>query len=151
MTPGEQAYADAGNYGVYYQAACAGGDPYACRAREVAMNQGFLSGVTNTRLANSILGNTKEKTCPAAEADMQKKMEAIRVALAKAHANALNSAGASPQNPVMLSRQTIANFHSSVFAANGAGSVFGGATWDKYMGWSGGVVYDWCPSPSCHP
>lgn len=38
VTPTEQAYADAGSYGVYYQAACAGGDPYACRAREVALN-----------------------------------------------------------------------------------------------------------------
>ncbi len=115
------------------------------------MNQGFLSGVTNTRLANSILENSKEKTCAAAQADMKKKMEAVRVALAKAHANALNSAGATPQNPVMLSRQTIADFHSAAFTTNGAGDVFGGATWDKYMGWSGGMIYDWCPSPSCHP
>lgn len=97
--------------------------------------------MTNTRLANSILENTKEKTCPAAEADMQKKMEAIRVALAKAHANALSSAGATSKNPVMLSRQTIANLHSSLFSANGAGGVFGGATWGTW-GWSGGAVYD---------
>lgn len=151
VTATEQAYANTGNYGAYYQAACAGGDAYACRAREVSMNQGFLSGVTNTRLANSILENSKEKTCAAAQADMKKKMEAVRVALAKAHANALNSAGATPQNPVMLSRQTIADFHSAAFTTNGAGDVFGGATWDKYMGWSGGMIYDWCPSPSCHP
>ncbi|WP_295575122.1 RHS repeat-associated core domain-containing protein [uncultured Stenotrophomonas sp.] len=151
VTPTEQIYVDAGNYGVYFQTACAGGDSYACRAREVALNQGFLSGVTNTRLASSIMGMTKQKSCPDAEADMQKKMEAIRVGLAKAHASTLNSAGASSNAPVMLSRQAIANFHYSVFAENGAGKVFGGSTWDKYMGWSGGIFYDWCPSPSCHP
>ena len=29
-------------------------------------------------------------------------------------------------------------------------NVFGGNTWDKYMGWSGGMIYDWCPQPSCY-
>ncbi len=150
VTPVEQAYADTGNYGLYYQAACAGGDPYACRAREVALNQGLLSGITNTRLANSIVENSKEKTCEAVELDMRRKMENIRVGLAREHVKAIRNLGGTPLNPVMLDRKTIADFHLFVFLENGAGGVFGGSTWDKYMGWSGGVIYDWCPSPSCH-
>ncbi|HLM52257.1 MAG TPA: RHS repeat-associated core domain-containing protein [Pseudoxanthomonas sp.] len=151
VTPAEQGYADAGNYSLYYQAACTGGDPYACRAGEVAANRGFLSGVTNTRLANSLLKNTKEKTCEAANEDMLRKMEAIRIALARAHAGALNAAGATLQNPAMLDRVgDITRFHRDVFAQHRADpSIFGGSTWDSYMGWSGGAIYDWCPSPSC--
>lgn len=49
----------------------------------------------------------------------------------------------------MMSRQDIADYHTRVFLENGGGDVFGGATWDKYMGWSGGLIYDWCPPPSC--
>nr|WP_242108182.1 RHS repeat-associated core domain-containing protein [Luteimonas aquatica] len=151
VTPAEQGYANTGNYSLYYQAACSGGDKYACRAGEVAANQGFMSGVTNTRLANSLLENTSEKSCPAAYDDMYKKMDAIRVALARAHAAALNNAGATPLNPVMLDRvRDIGQFHRDVFTRYGADpNVFGGATWDKYMGWSGDAIYNWCPFPSC--
>ena len=149
VTPTEQAYADAGNWSLYYQAAAAGGDKYAARAFEVASNIGFLSNITNTRLSNSILERTKEKTCEAARADMEKKMEAIRVGLARAHANALK--GATRDNPRMLDRVTdVGGFHDRVFAENGAGPVFGGATYDSLFG-RGGFGYDWCPSPSCKP
>lgn len=151
VTPAEQGYANTGNYGLYYQAACEGGDPYACRARQVALNQGSMSGVTNTRLSNSLFENTNEKTCDAAKVDTEKRMEAIRVALARAHAGALK--GATLSNPKMLDRVgDITQFHRNVFSQYGADpDVFGGATWDYYMGWSGGVFYDWCPSPSCQP
>jgi RHS repeat-associated protein len=149
VTPVEQAYADAGNYTAYYQTACSNRDRYACRAGEVAANKGFLAGITNTRLSNSILSNSKEKTCSAAMADMEKRMDAIRVALARAHASALS--GATPSNPKMLDRvNDIGAFHNRVFEKYGAGPVFGGATYDALFG-RGGFGYDWCPSPSCKP
>lgn len=154
VTPGEQELANAGDYSGYYAAACSGGDKYACRAGEVAANDGFLSGVTNTRLAQSIADKLpKGMKCPVAQEEIKKRMEAIRIGLARAHASGLNAAGASPQNPVQYSRQEIAGFHTSVFLANGGGDVFGGATWDKWFTWwlspLGG--YDWCPAPSCRP
>lgn len=150
VTPAEQGYANTGNYNLYYQAACSGGDPYACRAGQVAGNEGILSGITNTRLANSIADNLPDgMTCQATDEEIQKRMEAIRVALARAHANALNSAGASAQNPVMLDRWAdIGRFHDDVFSRYGAGPVFGGRTYDSLFG-RGGFGYDWCPSPSC--
>ncbi|WP_318526844.1 RHS repeat-associated core domain-containing protein [Xanthomonas sacchari] len=141
VTPVEQAYANSGNYGLYYQAACTGGDLYACRAREVALNQGLLSGITNTRLGNSILEKSSAKSCKEANADMYEKIEKIRVALARAHANALNSAGASPKNPVMLDRmKDVGKFHDDVFRENGAGAVFGGKTYDSLFGRGGGMI-----------
>lgn len=150
VTPAEQAYANAGNYSLYYQAACSGGDLYACRAGQVAANQGLLSGVTNTRLADSIANNLAAGTsCPQAQDEIKKRMEAIRVALARAHANALNSAGATPQNPVQLDRWSdIGRFHDTIFSQYGAGAVFGGRTYDSLFG-RGGFGYDWCPYPSC--
>ena len=127
VTPAEQGYANAGNCSLYYQAACSGGDPYACRAGEVAANRGLLSGITNARLANSLLKNTKQNTCEAANEDMLRKMEAIRIALARAHAGALNAAGATSQNPAMLNRVgDITRFHRDVFSQYGADpSIFG--------------------------
>lgn len=53
-TPIERQYAQSGDYKAYYATACANHDPYACEAGNVANNVGFLSGVTNYRLANSI-------------------------------------------------------------------------------------------------
>lgn len=40
MTPAKQAYANAGNWIAYYQAACSGGDNYTCSAASVAHNIG---------------------------------------------------------------------------------------------------------------
>ena len=91
VTGTERAYAETGNYGPYYQAACSRGDEYACRAREVAMNEGLLSGITNTRLGNSILNNVKGKDCPAANAEMNEKMERIRRGLPLAHIAVLDA------------------------------------------------------------
>ena len=138
MTGTERAYAETGNFGLYYQAACCGGGNYACRAREVAINEGLLSGITNTRLGSSVLNNVKGKDCPAANAEMNEKMERIRRGLPLAHIAVLDAAGGSPANPVMLSRQDIADYRTRVLLENGGGDVFGGATWDKYMGWTGG-------------
>lgn len=150
VTGSEQAYADAGDWQMYYQTACNGGDRYACRAGEVAGNQGFLAGVTNTRLAYSISGNLpRGLTCEASNAELKRRMENIRVGLARAHAAALNSHNASPAHPAMLDRSgDIGRFHNSVFEENGGGNVFGGQTYDDIFG-RGGFGYDWCPSPSC--
>jgi RHS repeat-associated protein len=149
VTPAEQACADAGNYGLYYQAACTGGDLYACRAREVALNQGLLSAITNTRLGSSILDGIREPDCDAANAEMQRRMERVRIDLARSHADALRALGATPDSPRRLDRWSdIGRFHEQVFKRHGAGEVFGGKTYDKYFG-RGGFGYDWCPEPSC--
>lgn len=150
VTSAKQGYANAGNWGLYYQAACSGGDPYACRAREVASNQGFLSGITNTRLSNSISGNLPTGMgCAASQQEVGRRMENIRMGLARAHASALNGENASPANPVKLDRwHHVGRFHDQVFSEQGAGPVFGGKTYDSMFG-RGGFGYDWCPSPSC--
>jgi hypothetical protein len=130
--------------------ACRGGDPYACRAGEVAANKGFLSGLTNTRLAYSISANQPVgQSCAASQADTERRMERVRRGLALAHAIALQSEGAKPARPVMLKRQAIVDFHNATFRVNGGGDVFGGATLDRWAGWANGFGYDWCPSPSC--
>jgi RHS repeat-associated protein len=150
VTPAEMALAQAGDYIGYYDMACRGGDPYACRAAEVAANKGFLSGLTNTRLAYSMAANQPAGLgCAASQADIAGKMEDVRRELALAHATALQNAGALPGQPVMLKRQNIVDFHKTVFIANGGGDVFGGKTWDRLAGWANGFGYDWCPSPSC--
>lgn len=143
VTPAEQAYANAGNYSLYYQAAASGGDNYARRAGEVAANQGWRSNYTNWNLRNSLEENGRsEKECDAA-------MEGIRIDLARAHANAL--AGATPQNPRVLTADQIAGFHIQVFANHGAGSVFGGNTFGTSALGRGVInfVSPWCVSPSC--
>ena len=154
VTPQERRWADNGDWDIYYKTACAGGDPYACRAFEVASGTGatlrnyFLSLMTNVNLAKSIKKNSSESgSC---NADIEPKMEAIRVGLARAHANLLTRRGATQANPVMLSRRDISEFHARVFSQNGAGNVFGGDTFDRYFRWFGhSFGYDWCPSPSC--
>lgn len=142
VTPTELAYANSGNWSLYYQAAASGGDEYARRAGEVAANTGLRANYTNWRLRGSLKGNGKsESECDAA-------MEGIRVDLAKAHAQAL--AGATPENPIMLTADQISNFHRQVFLNHGAGAVFGGDT----LGTGPGrrvvnTISPWCVSPSC--
>lgn len=146
-TTQEQSYARSGNYKAYYQTACSGGDNYACMAYNVATNNGFLPGVTNTRLANSIADNlAKGTSCKDSKIETDKKMESIRKGLVNAHVNMLNSRGASPSNPVTLSRVDISNYHNSVFLQNGAGRVFGGDI-PVFGNWP----FTWCSLPGCKP
>ncbi len=158
-TDEERALAQAGNYSAYYALACAGGDPYACRAREVADNngpgmRGLMSNITNARLKYSIEEKLPEN-CPDKDGEVEKKLKTIRIALAKAHVGALLSHGATPKNPVMLDRVgDIGAFHTKIFLDNGAGDIFGGATWDSISKWTLGTarsIYEWCPAPSCAP
>lgn len=150
-TPQESAYAAAGDWSDYYAAASAGGDSYAREASNVANNIGVLSGITNYRLASLISDHLPlGKTCAADSATIAKKMEEIREALVAACVAQL--AGATPDHPMMVSAQSIADFHHAVFQQIGGGStsswgipVFGGD-----LPGSNALVH-WCTSPACHP
>ena len=107
-TPQEQADAAAGNYSAYYHDACAGGDPYACSAGDVAADIGWQAHVTNYLLKQSLkMHNPSMKDCPQKLADA---MEDIRKKLAQARVAALNQANASEANPVVLPAATFSNF-----------------------------------------
>lgn len=154
-TAAERGYASAGNYSLYYQAACAGGDRYACRAGEVAANsdlpglKGFLTKQTNRNLVSSLKRNRPPLQCDQIEPYVDQQMEAIRRGLALARMNSLE--GATPTHPLMLPRQVFSNFHHDVFGANGADpNVFGGDKWDAIHG-AFFTGYEWCPSPACQP
>lgn len=154
-TPQERAYAQAGDWKNYYATACANGDPYACEGGNVANNRGILSGITNYRLANSISNHLPlGKTCAADQALISQNMEAIREALVAARAAQLDAAGATPDNPVMVTAQSISDFHNQVFSANGAGPVFGGdipgANALLMLSNMGSGGYGWCSAPACH-
>ena len=150
-TAQESAYAQTGDWKNYYATACAGGDPYACEGGNVANNVGMLSGITNYRLASLISDHLPlGQTCAADSAIIAQKMEAIREALVAARVGQL--AGATPDNPMMVSGQSIADFHNAVFQKIGGGStsswgipVFGGD-----LPGSNALV-NWCTSPACHP
>jgi len=145
-TPQERAYGQSGDWKDYYATACANGDPYACEAGNVANNTGMLSGVTNYRLAWSISNRLPPgQTCAADAAAIDRNMEAIREALAAARVAQLDAAGATPDNPVMVSGASISAFHNATFQANGAGPVFGGD-----IPFSNTFV-GWCTAPACHP
>lgn len=150
----ERRAASNGDWDMYYQSACAGGDAYACRAYEVASQTGASLGnyagalFTNVRLAKSLVKNSPElKECPQ---ELEERMNKVRVGLIRGHRDALDRAGASPSNPVRLSGQTIAEFHYEVFRANGASpDIFGG----DFL-WSVGrpvvnFFFTWCSLPSC--
>lgn len=152
-TPEEVRFAIAGDWKGYYAAACAGGDPYACRGHEVATNtgeglRGALSFLTNKKLAASILQN-QPIGCPmSVRTDMlNSNMESIRKGLVLARVDQL--ATATIQNPIMVTRQSISNFHQSVFTRNGASAnAFGGDLWDIIKPVST-FFYDWCGAPAC--
>ena len=148
-TSTELAYANAGNYGVYYQAACSGGDSYACAARVVATGQGnSVSSMAGANFTNGNLRNSLKRggsDCP--EADM----ENIRKDLMMARVNQLS--GATPSNPMRVSGQSISDFHNAVFSSYGATDgwgpfpMFGGDI--PGIGNMGG--WEWCSSPACQP
>lgn len=154
-TPEERQAAAAGNWNGYYGLACAGGDPYACRAGEVASNtgdglRGILSDITNRKL-NISIANNQPAYCPSEFRieDLSRKKEAIRRGLMEARVAGLD--GATSSNPRQVERREISNFHHNVFERNGAGAdAFGGDLWDAMYGalFTG---YDWCASPACKP
>lgn len=154
-TPEELRASISGDWSAYYGLACAGGDPYACRAGEVASNtgvglRGHLSRITNNKLELSIRNNLSY--CPVSEGadkEVARKQEAIRQGLMRARISQLQGAG--PSNPRQVPRGDISKFHHSVFEANGAdASEFGGDLWDTVHG-SFFTGYDWCASPACKP
>ncbi|HEL5026876.1 TPA: hypothetical protein UOA81_002071 [Stenotrophomonas maltophilia] len=165
VTPQERAAALTGDWRTYYRLAGSGGDRYAQRAGEVAGNTGAtllnarLSAITNKILSDSIAFNMGAN--PQAMTNSQRiavafKMESIRVDLAKAHVQALEDAGARPDNPVMLDRGVIGDFHERVFENNGADpKAFGGYKTDaaeraaNLFGGTTRDIYDYCPAPSC--
>ena len=151
-TPSEAGAAAADNWRLYYDLACAGGDPYACRAGEVASDtgegfRGMLSEVTNRKLEISIA--THQSTiCPieARVEDLAAKMDAIRRGLM--HARVAQLFDATEKSPRQVDRREIAQFHHSVFSDNGAGpDAFGGDLWDLIR--VGRPFYDWCEAPAC--
>jgi hypothetical protein len=156
-TPEERSLGQSGNYKAYYALACADGDPYACAAGNVANNVGWLSGVTNYRLAWSISNKLPPgQTCAADNAQIASDMDAIRKALAAARVAQMDAAGASPDNPVMVSGRSISDFHNNTFENNGGGRVFGGDIpgTNQLMELNGlitGGTGGWCEAPACHP
>ncbi|WP_177229299.1 RHS repeat protein [Dyella sp. OK004] len=157
-TPQEVAFAAAGDYRSYYRAACAGGDPYACRAGEVAANanvpgiRGPLTHITNYKLERSIRSHLPPMPCNLSQAIVDEAMDGIRQDLAKERVAGLVEA--SENHPLMVDKGDISRFHHRVFARHGASEdVFGGDTWDK---WRGAAIseffgdrYEWCDAPAC--
>lgn len=152
-TPDELASAGIGDYAGYYAKACAGGDPYACRAGEVATDtgnglRGMLSEVTNRKLALSIAMH-QPPYCPPQflKDDLRRKMQNIRNDLMKARINQLSSG--TPDSPIQVNKQDISAFHHAVFEQDGAGAdAFGGDLWDATHLQSV-TNYNWCEFPAC--
>ena len=148
-TPTELGYANTGNYGLYYQAACAGGDSYACAARVVATGQGnSVSSMVGANFTNGNLRNSLRRggsDCP------DEDMESIRKDLMNARVAQLS--GATPNSPIRVSAQSISDFHNTVFSNYGATDgwgpfpVFGGDI--PIFGNTGG--WEWCSAPACQP
>ncbi|WP_266169712.1 RHS repeat-associated core domain-containing protein [Dyella subtropica] len=157
-TPQETAFAAAGDYRSYYRAACAGHDPYACRAGEVAANanvpgiRGPLTHITNYKLERSIREHLPPMPCDLSQALVDEAMDGIRQDLAIARVDSLRRA--TEDNPLMVKKGLISRFHHRVFARHGASEdVFGGDTWDKIHGAAisefFGDRYEWCDAPAC--
>jgi RHS repeat-associated protein len=161
----ERAAAESGDWRGYYSKAAENGDRYAARGLEVATNTGstilnaWLSNKTNAFLAKSIAdtqGYKFENLTTAQRVDIEKRMEGIRRDLVLGHMRALDTAGATPENPVSLPRGAIGAFHDVAFQKNGADpKAFGGYKMDaaenilNLFGQSLKGVYDYCPAPSC--
>jgi hypothetical protein len=81
-------------------------------------------------------------------------MEEIRQDLAAARVYSLRNA--SEDDPLMVDKSVISDFHHTTFERHGASAdVFGGDTWDR---WHGAAVsgffgdrYEWCNAPACKP
>lgn len=151
-TSTELAYANAGNYGIYYQAACSGGDSYACAARMVATGQGnSMSSMAGAKFTNGNLRNSLRRggsDCPDAD------MESIKKDLMNARVAQLSN---NPNNPTIVSGQSISDFHNAIFSSYGATDgwgpfpVFGGDAnlFGIDLGNRGG--WTWCSAPACQP
>ena len=150
-TPEETGYAQAGDWKNYYATACAGGDPYACEGGNVANNVGALSGITNYRLGSLISDHLPPgKTCAADSAIIANKMEQVREALVAVRVGHL--VGATADSPMMVSAQSIADFHNSAFQqiAGGSTSSWGLPVFGGDLPGSNALV-GWCSAPACHP
>ena len=53
-TPGERNFLNKGDYLGYYQAACSGGDAYACYAQHIAADDNFWGHLATNRLTNAL-------------------------------------------------------------------------------------------------
>jgi RHS repeat-associated protein len=138
LTPSEKAYAATGNYSLYYQAACSGGDSYACSAGLVAVDRGILANITNQILRGGLKKN--------GETDVQcdTTMDDIRVDLARAHAKSLRGGGTQGR-PHVLTPDEVSSFHHDVFSRYyGHYLIFGGDI-------PGSNFLNWCSAPSCRP
>jgi RHS repeat-associated protein len=148
-TPTELSLANAGNYGAYYQAACAAGDSYACAAGVVATGQG--NGVGSMAGARFTNGNLRYSLRRGGSNCPEKDMESIRRDLMSARVAQLS--GATSNNPIRVSAQSISDFHNAIFSNYGASDgwgpfpVFGGDI--PVIGNIGG--WRWCSSPACQP
>ncbi|MDQ2702091.1 MAG: hypothetical protein M3Y70_04600 [Pseudomonadota bacterium] len=152
-TPTELGYANTGNYGLYYQAACAGGDSYACAARVVATGQGNnVSSMVGANLTNGNLRNSLRRggsDCP------DEDMESIRGDLMNARVAQLS--GATPNSPIRVSAQSISSFHNAVFSNYGATDgwgpfpVFGGDANLFGIDLGNRAGWTWCSAPACQP
>lgn len=150
-TPAELGYANAGNYGLYYQAACSGGDSYACAARVIAT--GEATSMTSGMGAMFTNGNLRQALRKGGSKCVEKDMESIRVELMNARVAQL--AGATSASPVVVSRESISQFHRDIFESHGATDgvlftpVFGGD--NVYFGIDFGnrAGWTWCSAPAC--
>jgi RHS repeat-associated protein len=152
-TPAELGYANAGNYSLYYQAACSGGDSYACAARMVATGQGnSMSSMAGAKFTNGNLRNALRhggSDCP------DEDMESIRKDLVNARVAQL--AGATPNSPIRVSAQSISDFHNAIFSNYGATDgwgpfpVFGGDANLFGIDLGNRAGWTWCSAPACQP
>ncbi|MFD0668894.1 RHS repeat-associated core domain-containing protein [Ramlibacter sp. MAHUQ-53] len=136
-TPAESALAMTGNYAAYYQAACAGGDSYACFAGHVAANDNFAGALANGRLEGALDKLEMQKSvCLSRE----KVMNDIRQQLAKAYANMLPQSQSAAAFPTA---DGVAAFHWQVFGEYGLPpSTFGGTP----FGTTPVLPGYWCPN-----
>jgi RHS repeat-associated protein len=139
-TPQERQILNRGNYLGYYQAACSGGDKYACFAQHVANNDNWKGNLANGWLDFALDKHAEEsKQC----IDKEGIKERIRKGLANAYADYL------PQSQDQAAWPTVngvKQFHWNTFAKYGlppwafGGSPFGGDAWFAHD------IINWCPN-----
>jgi len=136
-TAGERSFLNKGDYLGYYQAACSGGDAYACFAQHIAADDNLWGHLATNRLTNALEKYASDsKQC----IDESAILKQIRTDLANSYANYLPLSEDKASFPVA---EEIAKFHWDVFAKFGLPSdTFGGTPFGK----TPVLPSLWCPN-----